>query len=93
MNNVTKTSLIEFYHLPGLGVKEEATILMTNTLEACQAHMADQRRFNLICGDSGYRYEIHSADKAKEIVNQTNQLRERDLAEFRHKVYGEPLPV
>jgi hypothetical protein len=91
MNNVTETSLIEFYHLPGLGVKEQATILMTGTLEDCQSHMADLRRFNLITGDTGYRYEIHPAEQATTIVDQTNQDRERDIAEFRHRVYGEPL--
>ena len=91
MNNVTNTSLIEFYHLPGLGVKEQATILMSGTLEDCQSHMAHLRRFNLMCGDTGYRYEIHPVDQATTIADQTNQDRERDIAEFRHRVYGEPL--
>ncbi len=93
MNNVTETSLIEFYNLPGLGVKEEATILMTGTLADCQSHMANLRRFNLMCGDTGYRYEIHPSNKAQEVADQANQVRARDLAEFRNRVYGEPLPV
>ena len=63
MNNVSNTeSLVEFYHLPGLGVKETATILTTGSYDSCHA--------------------VYSHHK-----------RAKDLAEFRNKVYGEPIPV
>lgn len=48
-------------------------------------------RINNLFGDAGYRYEIHSVESADKIVKKTNDLREKDLAEFRHRVYGEPL--
>lgn len=94
MNTTSATeSLVEFYHLPGLGVKEQATILTTGTREACQELSAYLRRVNLITGDSGYRYSILPTVEAGRVVKETNEARELDLVEFRHRVYGEALPV
>jgi len=90
MNN-DQFSLIEFYHLPGFGVKEQAKIIVTSDFNKCDSLMHREIRINNLFGDAGYRYEIHSVESADKIVKKTNDLRKKDLAEFRHRVYGEPL--
>lgn len=93
--NITSTkSVVEFYHLPGLGVKEQATVILTAPESECHERVAHLRKVNLIVGESqGYRYSVLSTDEATAVVKQTNAARDRDLAEFRHRVYGEPMPV
>ncbi len=95
MNNTTSNlSLVEFYHLPGLGTKETATIITTGTHDDCHKLHAHLRKANLCTGDTeGYRYTILPTADAARVLKATNAEYARDLAEFRHKVYGEPLPV
>ena len=95
MNNVSNTeSLVEFYHLPGLGVKETATILTTGSYDSCHAVYSHHKRINVMSGDTeGYRYIILPTPEAEQLVKVTNYERAKDLAEFRNKVYGEPIPV
>jgi hypothetical protein len=88
-----KHSVIEFYHLPGLGTKEEATVIHTGTVESCDSLVARLRRVNAVFQDGGYRYEVHPVDAAGAVVKAANTARDRDLAEFRHRVYGEPMPA
>jgi hypothetical protein len=95
MNNVSNTeSLVEFYHLPGLGVKETATILTTGTHDSCHAMYSRHKRTNEVLGDTeGYRYIILPTADAERLVKATNYESAKDLAEFRNKVYGEPIPA
>lgn len=91
--NADTESLVEFYHLPGLGVKEQATLLHTGTHDSCHEMYSHLRKVNLVTGDSGYRYSILPTADAGRVVLETNVERARDLAVWRNRVYGEPLPV
>ena len=95
MNTTSATeSLVEFYHLPGLGVKETATVVHTGTHDSCHELYSHLRKVNLAVGDTeGYRYSILPTAEAGRVVKETNDESARDLAEWRHRVYGEPLPV
>ena len=95
MNNVSNTeSLVEFYHLPGLGVKETVTILTTGSYDSCHAVYSRHKRTNVMLGDTeGYRYIILPTADAEQLVKSTNYEHAKDLAEFRNKVYGEPIPA
>ena len=94
MNTTSNFSLVEFYHLPGLGTKESATIITTGTEDDCHTLHAHLRKANLCTGDSSsYRYSILPTEDADHVLHETNAEYARDLAEFRLKVYGEPLPA
>ena len=94
MNTTSNFSLVECYHLPGLGTKETATRLTTGTHDDCHTLHDHLRKANLYTGDSSsYRYSILPTEDAAHVLHETNAEYARDLAEFRLKVYGEPLPV
>lgn len=92
MNNVTDTkSLVEFYHLPGVGTKETATILATGTDESCNELYNSLRKANLATGDDhGYRYNILPTTDAAKLVVDTNVEYNRALKAWRNKVFNEP---
>ena len=85
-------SLVESYELHGLGVLPEYRIVSTSDTQSLQSIMDRDIRFNKIIGDSGYSYTILPKGEAEALVKAKNAERERDIAIFRHEVYGEPLP-
>jgi hypothetical protein len=95
MNNTSNTkSLVEFFLLSGFNATKSARIITTDTIDNCCKIYAHLQKANKITNDTAnYHYDILSPSDATQLVKETNNAHPLNLATFRHKVFGEPLPV
>jgi hypothetical protein len=96
MNDTTTFAVVEFYHLPGFMQEETARLIeLPVTCKAfCEGFVKVEKSQNELVGASSeYRFEILPLAEAKAKVKATNDHKAKVIAEFRHKVYGEPLTV
>jgi hypothetical protein len=97
MNDTDRFSVVEFYHLPGFMQEESARLISPKAgmpKSFCQGIVAAETKLNKVTGcSSEYRYEILPLSEVFQKIAMTNGLKKRIIAEFRHKVYGEPIPV
>jgi len=87
-------SVIEFYHLPGFMSEESASIPFSGNLDECSAFINKENKMNQIFGySSEYRFECLESEEAEAKCLAANELKQKVIAEFRLKVYGEPILV
>jgi hypothetical protein len=94
MMNEQKYSVVSLYHLPGFNTDRSAHIQFTGTKEKCRDNVTISKRLDLLQGfGMEYEYNILPVDEARAFADEKNATKERNLAIWRNKVYGEPLPV
>lgn len=93
MNNTFTKALIEMYHLPGFNTDRSAKIDFVGTEEECEQRKLHCLEVNSVMCEDGYEYEIMDYDAALECVRSTNHTKKVNLAIWRNKVYGEPIPA